>query len=82
MGEILPFPVSESYFRMLGSYEHHIPEEFFDSRSEKGKIIPFLVSKVLFPVSEKFSTYLGFLGLNEHNVSKEFCWSEDWKWMK
>ena len=43
MGEIIPFPVSETYFRILGSYEHHVPEEFFDTRSGNGKIIPFPV---------------------------------------
>ena len=36
MGEIIPFPtskiafpVSETYFRILGSYEHHVPKDFF-----------------------------------------------------
>ena len=28
MGEIIPFPVSETYLRTLGSYEHHVPKVF------------------------------------------------------
>ena len=45
MGEIIPFPVSETYLRTLGSYEHHVPKVFFDLRSGNGEIIHFLFRK-------------------------------------
>ena len=37
----IPFTVSKNYFRTLGSYEHHVPEEFFYPRFRNREIIPF-----------------------------------------
>ena len=68
MGAIIPFPILEIYFGIIGSNKH-VPKEVFWSENE---INPF-------PVSE---TYFGIIGSNKHHVPKEIFWSNECKSMK
>ena len=70
MGEIIPFPVSETYLRTLGSYEHHVLKDFFDLRSGNGEIIPFQSPNIIpFPVQR-----IPFLVLQVPSAPKVLCW--------